>query len=110
MGVALTVAAVATRGQRVPTGRRVAAVPAPQADSADVPCRCSDALPPRSATTRARSWPTRRPSAAAAWRPRARREPVVLRCGLDRPADFVVGVPIQVVDRVQWFEVSQDQR
>ncbi|MCV7102338.1 DUF3515 domain-containing protein, partial [Mycobacterium palustre] len=30
----------------------------------------------------------------------------VLRCGLDRPAEFVVGSPIQVVDRVQWFEVT----
>ncbi|MGH3555569.1 MAG: DUF3515 domain-containing protein, partial [Mycobacterium sp.] len=35
---------------------------------------------------------------------------VVLRCGLDRPVDFVVGSPIQVVDRVQWFEVRQDNR
>jgi Protein of unknown function (DUF3515) len=31
---------------------------------------------------------------------------VVLRCGLDRPDDFVVGAPIQAVDRVQWFEVN----
>ena len=31
-------------------------------------------------------------------------EPVILRCGLDRPAEFVVGAPIQVVDAVQWFE------
>jgi hypothetical protein len=35
---------------------------------------------------------------------------VVLRCGLDRPADFVVGSPIQVVDRVQWFEVVAQQQ
>ncbi|MCV7088973.1 DUF3515 domain-containing protein, partial [Mycobacterium interjectum] len=35
---------------------------------------------------------------------------VVLRCGLDRPAEFVVGSPIQIVDRVQWFEVSVDQQ
>jgi hypothetical protein len=35
---------------------------------------------------------------------------VVLRCGLERPTDFVVGSAIQMVDRVQWFEVRQDQR
>jgi len=35
---------------------------------------------------------------------------VVLRCGLDRPAEFVVGSPIQVVDRVQWFQVRSDQQ
>jgi hypothetical protein len=35
---------------------------------------------------------------------------VVLRCGLDRPAEFVVGSPIQVVDGVQWFQVSAGQQ
>ena len=37
-------------------------------------------------------------------------EPVILRCGLDRPAEFVVGSPIQVVDAVQWFEVADRGR
>jgi hypothetical protein len=46
------------------------------------------------------------PEGAAAWRDGTDSEPVVLRCGLDRPADFVVGSPIQGVDRVQWFKVS----
>jgi uncharacterized protein DUF3515 len=46
------------------------------------------------------------PEGAAAWRDGTANEPVVLRCGLDRPADFVVGSPIQGVDRVQWFQVS----
>jgi hypothetical protein len=50
------------------------------------------------------------PVGAAAWQPAGAGDPVVLRCGLERPADFVVGSPIQVVDRVQWFDVSQDQR
>jgi Protein of unknown function (DUF3515) len=43
------------------------------------------------------------PPATAAWRGGAGGQPVVVRCGLDRPADFVVGAPIQVVDSVQWF-------
>ncbi|WP_019696234.1 DUF3515 domain-containing protein, partial [Mycobacterium avium] len=45
---------------------------------------------------------------AAAWRTGPDSEPVVLRCGLDRPAEFVAGSPIQVVDRVQWFAVRPD--
>ncbi|CQD11728.1 hypothetical protein BN970_02381 [Mycolicibacterium conceptionense] len=32
---------------------------------------------------------------------------MVLRCGLERPADFVVGTPLQVVDEVQWFRVGE---
>lgn len=48
------------------------------------------------------------PAGTAAWR--AHDEPIVLRCGLDRPVDFVVGSPIQAVNRVQWFEVRQDDR
>lgn len=33
-------------------------------------------------------------------------EPVVLRCGLPRPIGFDVAAPLQVIDGVQWFEVS----
>lgn len=33
-------------------------------------------------------------------------EPVVLRCGLPRPIGFDVASPLQVIDDVQWFEVS----
>src|SRR5271155_4925098 len=50
------------------------------------------------------------PVGAAAWQPAGEGDPVILRCGLDRPTDFVIGSPIQQVDRVQWFQVSQDQR
>lgn len=31
-------------------------------------------------------------------------EPVVVRCGLDAPPTFVVGVGLQVVDEVEWFQ------
>jgi Protein of unknown function (DUF3515) len=46
------------------------------------------------------------PEGAAAWRTAPGTDPVILRCGLDRPSDFVVGTPIQQVDDVQWFRVS----
>jgi hypothetical protein len=54
------------------------------------------------------------PAGAAAWQADSGGEPVILRCGLDRPGDFVVGTPLQVVDQVQWFQVAEagggDQR
>jgi hypothetical protein len=46
------------------------------------------------------------PAGTAAWRAEDRDEALILRCGLDRPLDFVVGAPIQVVDAVQWFRVA----
>ncbi|OBK33099.1 hypothetical protein A5658_13995 [Mycobacterium sp. 1245111.1] len=105
IGVILAIAA--TRDHTSPVV--VAAVPAPQAQ--DPACqKLTEALPQRlGGYTRAQlAQPA--PVGAAAWQPAGTGDPVILRCGLDRPADFVVGSPIQVVDRVQWFEVSQDQR
>jgi hypothetical protein len=45
---------------------------------------------------------------AAAWQAVDSDNTVVLRCGLQRPAEFVVGAPIQVVDAVQWFRAGAD--
>jgi len=105
IGVILAIAA--TRDHTSPVV--VAAVPAPQAQ--DPACRqLTDALPPRLGGYTRAQLAKPAPDGAAAWQPAGTGDPVVLRCGLDRPADFVVGSPIQVVDRVQWFEVSQDQR
>jgi hypothetical protein len=84
-------------------------LPAPQAMGPE--CRAlSEALPPRLGDYQRA--PTTQPSpvGAAAWRSGHDGEPVVLRCGLDRPAGFVVGSPIQVVDAVQWFGVRQGDR
>ena len=104
IGAVLAIAATRHPAQQPVT---IAAVPAPQAESPA--CRALlDALPqhlgdyPRATTAQ----PT--PAGTAAWRTDG--EPVVVRCGLDRPVDFVVGSPIQVVDRVQWFQVRQDDR
>ena len=83
----------------------VAAVPAPQA--AAPACKAlTAALPQRLGDYQRATLAQPAPEGATAWRTGPDREPVVLRCGLDRPADFVVGSPIQVVDRVQWFQVS----
>jgi hypothetical protein len=106
IGVILAIAA--TR-QAPPQPVAVAGFPAPQADSAA--CRAlSDALPQRLGDYQRAQLAQPAPPGAAAWRAAPDSQPVVLRCGLDRPPDFVVGSPIQVVDRVQWFEVASGQQ
>ena len=82
----------------------IASVPAPKGDSAE--CRALlDALPEQLGDYRRAPAAQPAPPGAAAWT--ADGEPVILRCGLDRPAEFVVGSPIQVVDAVQWFELRR---
>ncbi len=81
----------------------LAAVPAPQADSAA--CRSlAAALPQRLGDYERVGIAEPVPAGAAAWRAEPDEPPVVLRCGVDRPADFVAGKPIQLVDHVQWFQ------
>jgi hypothetical protein len=102
IGVVLAIAA--TR-QAPPQPVALPGFPAPQATSAA--CRAlSDALPQRLGDYQRTQLAQPAPAGAAAWRAGNDGQPVVLRCGLDRPAEFVVGSPIQVVDRVQWFEVG----
>ena len=50
------------------------------------------------------------PVGAAAWQADPDAEPVILRCGLERPDDFVVGAPLQVVDDVDWFRIGDEGR
>lgn len=86
----------------------LSAVPAPHAQ--DPACgKLLGALPQRLGDYTRAQLVQPAPTGAAAWRPAGTGEPVVLRCGLDRPTDFVVGSAIQMVDKVQWFQVSQDQ-
>jgi hypothetical protein len=106
IGVILVIAA--TR-EAPPQPVVVAAVPAPQA--ANAACRALvEALPQLLGDYQRAPIAQPAPQGATAWRAGPDSEPVVLRCGLDRPADFVVGSPIQVVDRVQWFEVAAQQQ
>lgn len=100
------VLAVAALRRTPPAPVAIAAVPAPQAQNPE--CRSLLAtLPDRLGDyTRAiAAEPT--PDGAAAWRGSDTDEdPVIMRCGLDRPAEFVVGSPLQVVDDVQWFRID----
>ncbi|MBF6191066.1 DUF3515 domain-containing protein [Nocardia sp. CDC186] len=45
------------------------------------------------------------PPATRAWQRAEGGDPIVLRCGLDRPLEFNRASPLQVVNGVQWFEV-----
>jgi uncharacterized protein DUF3515 len=111
VALAVAVAAIAvilvlaTRGAP-PQQVAVSALPAPQADSP--PCRSlAAALPPRVGDYQRVPIAQPAPPGATAWLAGSGGDPVVLRCGLDRPGAFVVGSPIQVVDKVQWFEAER---
>jgi uncharacterized protein DUF3515 len=85
----------------------IASVPAPKGDSAE--CRALlDAFPEQLGDYRRAPAAQPAPAGAAAWT--AGGEPIILRCGLDRPAEFVVGSPLQVVNAVQWFELADQGR
>jgi len=83
----------------------IAAVPAPQADSGTCHALLG-ALPDRLGDLQRAAAVEPTPVGTAAWRAGAGAEPVILRCGLDRPGEFVVGSPIQVVNSVQWFQLA----
>ncbi|MBU9764441.1 DUF3515 domain-containing protein [Mycobacterium sp. TNTM28] len=107
VSVLITVLGIAASRQRSPQQRPVAipSIPAPQADSA----HCHDllnALPQQLGDFRRAPTVDPTPPGTAAWRAEPDAEPVVLRCGLERPTDFVVGTPLQVVDEIQWFRVG----
>lgn len=112
--VALTVAAIAAILAVAATHRTpvapvaIAAVPAPQAGAPECQALLAT-LPDRLGDYARADTAAPTPPGTAAWRDSGGGEPVVLRCGLNRPAEFVVGVPIQLVDEVQWFRLEDPQ-
>jgi hypothetical protein len=79
-------------------------IPAPQAESES--CRTLiEALPDAVGDYQRAPLADPAPAGAAAWTA-PEGEPVVLRCGLDRPAEFTAAAALQVVNEVEWFEVS----
>lgn len=107
VGAVVAVLVVAAVLQRPPGQQPVviAAAPAPAADSAD--CRTLiEELPDQLGEYSRVSAVEPAPEGTAAWQAEDGGEPLILRCGLDRPVDFVVGAPVQVVDAVAWFRVA----
>ncbi|MGV0633962.1 DUF3515 domain-containing protein [Mycolicibacillus trivialis] len=90
----------------------LATVPAPQADGPQC-AALLDALPEHLGDFTRAELAEPAPAGAAAWRrdgDGGSGDPVVLRCGLERPPEFVVGSPLQQVDAVQWFAVRAEDR
>lgn len=105
------VLAIAALRQTPPQQQPVAipSVPAPKAASPECAALMA-ALPDQLGDYRRAQAADPAPQSAAAWRAESDADPVILRCGLDRPAEFVVGAPLQVVAPVQWFEVADTDR
>ncbi|MFC8042310.1 DUF3515 domain-containing protein [Nocardia sp. NPDC057353] len=80
-------------------------VPAPQAEGPECTALLT-ALPADLADYRRAELVDPVPPGTRAWqREDPATEPIVLRCGLDRPLEFNRASPLQVVNRVQWFEI-----
>lgn len=108
LAVAGVLAVAATR-RTPPAPVVIAAVPAPAAGAAE--CRALLAtLPDTLGDYRRAETAQPTPAGAAAWRSdESGADPVIMRCGLDRPAEFVVGAPIQMVNQVQWFRIEDTE-
>jgi hypothetical protein len=107
--VALLVVAAVREVPEQPRPVALAGVPAPQAD--DDACRAlHDALPESLGEYQRATLADPAPVGAAAWQSDTQTEPVILRCGLDRPVDFVAGTPVQAVDEVEWFRIGDQGR
>lgn len=85
----------------------IPSAPAPYADSP--PCQALVAALPDALGTFERAEVIQpAPTGTAAWRGPDTADPVIMRCGMDRPAEFVVGSPIQIVNDVQWFQLVDE--
>ena len=102
LGVVLGIAA-ARRTAVQPVA--IASVPAPQADSPECQ-RLLDALPTGLGDFERATALDPVPAGTAAYRAGTEGDAVILRCGLDRPADFVVGTQLQMVNQVQLFRLD----
>ena len=108
IGAVGVVLAIAATRHPPPQPVAIPTVAAPHAQ--DPACRALlEALPQRLGDYQRAPAVQPAPAGTAAWRAKGDSEPVVLRCGLDRPADFAIGSPIQLVDRVQWFSEADRQ-
>jgi len=102
--VGVVVAAVVVSRTPVNTPVGLGPVPAPEAESESC-AQLIEALPEKVGDYTRAELADPAPVGAAAWQSPDGEE-VVLRCGLDRPAEFDQAAALQVIDGVQWFEVS----
>lgn len=84
-------------------------VPAPKAESEE--CKALLSKLPMQLVSNGTPMPRRdlaapAPAGALAWGD-AKHEPIVLRCGLDRPSELTQTSQLRVISDVQWLEVTQ---
>jgi hypothetical protein len=107
--IAVLLVAATKEATPAPTPVAIAGAPAPQADG-DA-CRALMKVLPDAMGDYHRAQAVEPvPAGAAAWQAEPNGDPVILRCGLDRPDDFVASSPLQVVDEVSWFRIAGDGR
>ncbi|MQY18442.1 DUF3515 domain-containing protein [Nocardia macrotermitis] len=102
--VAVLAIAVFTRGHQTRDPLALGSVPQPQATGQ----ACTTLLPalPSSLGNYTRAELAKpAPPATVGWQLPEGGDPIVLRCGLDRPAEFVKSAALQVINGVNWFEV-----
>jgi hypothetical protein len=109
LAAGIITAAVITQHRQDPGGTTgpvaVGAVPAPAASSpactgllAALPDTLGDATKAQLAAPA--------PAGAVAWHSPKVDEPLVLRCGIERPAEFTTAAALVVVNGVQWLQIS----
>ncbi|MDG3011064.1 DUF3515 domain-containing protein [Rhodococcus sp. D2-41] len=103
--VGIIVAAVMTGRTTTREPVALGAVPAPQAESAEC-TEMLEAMPDSLDDYQRAELVKPAPAGALAWNKADGGQAITLRCGLDRPAEFVQGSALQVVDDVQWLQVS----
>jgi uncharacterized protein DUF3515 len=107
--VAVLVVAALREATPPPTPVAIAAAPAPSADG-DACRALMKVLPDALGDYHRAAAVEPVPAGAAAWQAGPDGDPVIMRCGLDRPDDFVASSPLQGVDDVQWFRIPGDGR
>lgn len=104
--VGVIVAAVTVAGDRTRPPEALGPVDAPAADSAEC-VAVLDALPESLGDYSRAELVDPAPAGARAYAPDDDvSDAIVLRCGLPRPVGFDVASALQVINGVQWFEVS----
>ncbi|MEH3143442.1 MAG: DUF3515 domain-containing protein [Mycobacterium kyogaense] len=103
--VGFLVFAAVTQHRQGPAPVALSTVPAPRADGPEC-ATLVEKLPDQLGDYRRAPLVDPAPAGAVAWQRDDGGEPLVLRCGVERPTDFVVGAPLTVVDAVSWFEVQ----
>lgn len=105
--IAVLVFAATREATPAPQPVAIAAAPAPQADS-DACRGLMDNLPDVLGDYHRAQAMAPQPASTAAWQAEPGSDLIVLRCGIERPDDFVASSPLQGVDDVNWFRIPGD--